>query len=412
MSKFKKDNIIVGLDIGTTKICAVVGEVKGEDVDIIGIGTSTSKGLRKGVVVNIEATVNSIKRAIEEAELMSGCAIHSIYAGIAGSHIQGFNSHGIVAVKNGEVSEADIERVIDAAKAVAIPADREVIHVLPQEFIIDDQDGIREPIGMSGVRLETKIHIVTGAITSAQNIVKCAQRCSLSVNDIVLEQLASAFAVLSEDERELGVALVDIGGGTTDIAIFCNGSIQYTSVIAIGGQHLTNDIAVGLRAPQENAEEIKKHFGCASSKMIGKDEVIEVPSIGDRPERILRRQILGDILEPRVEEIFELVAQEIDRVHLRELLASGVVLTGGSSLLPGMIEMAEHVIGLPVRRGVPQGIKGMSDIVNSPIYATGVGLVLYGAQNYDQKYFRSKEENIYTKVRKRMGSWLSDMISI
>jgi cell division protein FtsA len=410
VARHRRDNIVVGLDIGTTKICAIVGEVTDDGVDIIGIGTHPSRGLRKGVVINIEATVNSIKRAIDEAQLMAGCEIHSVYAGIAGSHIRGFNSHGIVAVKDGEVSEADVDRVIDAAKAVAIPVDREVIHILPQEFVIDDQDGIREPLGMSGVRLEAKIHIVTGAVTSAQNIVKCAQRCSLSVSDIVLEQLASAFAVLSEDEKELGVAIVDIGGGTTDIAIFCNGSIQHTSVIAIGGQHLTNDIAVGLRTPQENAEEIKKRYGSASSKMIGKDEVIEVPSIGARPERILRRQILGDILEPRLEEIFELVAQEIDRARLRELLASGVVLTGGSTLLPGMVEVAEHIIGLPVRRGVPQGVGGLADIVNSPIYATGVGLVLYGAQHFDQKHFRAREENIYTKVKKRMGAWLQDMI--
>ena len=408
--KFKKENIVVGLDIGTTKICAIVGEIKGSEIDIIGFGSSPSKGLRKGVVVNIESTVNSIRRAIDDAELMSGYAINSVFAGIAGSHIRGFNSHGIVAVKNREVCEADIERVIEAARAVAIPVDREVIHVLPQEFIIDDQDGIREPIGMSGVRLEVKIHIVTGAISSAQNIIKCAQRCTLNVNDVVLEQLASAYAVLSEDERELGVALVDIGGGTTDIAIFANGSIQYTSVIPIGGQHLTNDIAVGLRTPQESAEVIKKTYGSASSKMIGKDEVIEVQSIGDRTDRILRRQILGDILEPRVVEIFELVAKEIDRVRLRELLASGVVLTGGTSLLPGIIEVAEHVIGMPVRRGFPQGIKGLTDIVNSPIYATGVGLVLYGAQNYEQKYFKNKEDNIYSRVRKRMGAWLSDMM--
>lgn len=410
VARNRKENIVVGLDIGTTKICAIVGEVHEHGVDIIGIGSHPSKGLRKGVVINIEATVNSIKRAVEEAELMAGCKIETVYAGIAGSHIRGFNSHGIVAVKDGEVSEADIDRVIDAAKAVAIPIDREIIHILPQEFVIDDQDGIREPLGMSGVRLEAKIHVVTGAVTSAQNIIKCAQRCSLQVSDIVLEQLASAFSVLSEDEKELGVAIVDIGGGTTDIAIFCNGSIQHTSVIAIGGQHLTNDIAVGLRTPQEDAEEIKKRYGTSSSKMIGKDEVIEVPSIGARPGRVLRRQILGDILEPRLEEIFELVAQEIDRARLRELLASGVVLTGGSTLLPGVVEVAEHIIGLPVRLGVPQNVGGLADIVKSPIYATSVGLVLYGAQNFDQKHFRAREDNLYSKVKRRMGAWLQDMI--
>lgn len=410
MVRFKKDNTIVGLDIGTTKICAIVGEIRDHGIDIIGIGIAPSKGLRKGVVINIEATINSIKQAVLEAESMSGCKIHSVYAGIAGGHIRGFNSHGIVAVKDGEISDTDIDRVMDAAKAVAIPADREIIHVLPQEFVVDEQDGIREPRGMSGVRLEAKVHIVTGAITSAQNIIKCTERCSLTVHDVVLEQLASAFSVLTNDEKELGVAIVDIGGGTTDIAIFCNGSIQHTSVIGIGGQHLTNDIAVGLRTPQEDAEEIKKRYGCASSKMIGNDEVIEVPSIGSRPQRILRRQILGDILEPRVEEIFELVAQEIDRVKLRELLASGVVLTGGSALLPGMVEIAEHIIGLPVRIGSPTGVGGLVEVTHSPIYATSVGLLLYGAQNLDEKNFRSKGENIYSKMKRRMSTWIQEMI--
>lgn len=410
MAKLKRDNVVVGLDIGTTKIAAIVGEVTPEGIDIIGIGTAPSKGLRKGVVINIESTVASIKRAIEEAELMAGCEIGSVFAGIAGGHIRGFNSHGIVAVKDREVNEADIERVIDAAKAVAIPVDREVIHIIPQEFVIDDQDGIKEPLGMSGVRLEAKIHIVTGAVTSAQNIVKCAQKCALNVSDIVLEQLASSLAVLSEDEKELGVALVDIGGGTTDIAIFHGGAIQHTAVIAIGGQHLTNDIAVGLRTPQDEAETIKRRFGCASSKMIGKDDIIEVPSIGNRKTRVLSRQILGDILEPRVEEIFELVHREIERMKLTELLASGVVLTGGTTLLPGMVEVAEEVIGLPVRLGVPQGVGGLVDVVRSPMYATGVGLVMYGAQQADQRYFRARDENIYSKVKKRMGAWLQDVL--
>ncbi len=410
MAKPRRDNVVVGLDIGTTKICAIVGEVTPEGIDVIGIGTAPSKGLRKGVVINIESTVASIKRAIEEAELMAGCEIGSVYAGIAGGHIRGFNSHGIVAVKHREVTEADIERVIDAAKAVAIPVDREVIHILPQEFVIDDQDGIKEPLGMSGVRLEAKIHIVTGAVTSAQNIVRCAQKCALNVSDIVLEQLASSLSVLSEDEKELGVALVDIGGGTTDIAIFYGGSIQHTSVIAIGGQHLTNDIAVGLRTPQDEAETIKRRFGCATSKMIGKDEVIEVPSIGGRKTRVLSRQILGDILEPRVEEIFELVHREIERMKLTELLASGVVLTGGTTLLPGMTEVAEEVIGLPVRLGIPQGVGGLVDVVKSPVYATGVGLVQYGAQQADTRHFRARDENIYSKVRKRMGAWLQDVL--
>lgn len=396
--------LTVGLDIGTTKIVAVVGEATPDGVNIIGIGSSLSKGLRKGVVINIEATVSAIHKAIEEAERMAGRKIRRVCAGIAGAHIQGFNSHAVVAIKDAEVKQSDIDRAIEAAKAVSIPSDREVLHILPQEFLIDGQDGIREPIGMSGHRLEVKIHIVTGAISSAQNIIKCAQRCSLEVTDVVLEQLASAYAVLSDDERELGVALVDIGGGTTDIAIFCNGSIQHTSVIPIGGQHLTNDIAVGLRTPQENAEEIKKCYGSASAKMIGKDEVIEVPSIGARPGRLLRRQILGDILEPRVEEIFELIAQEINKAGLRELLASGVVITGGSALLPGMVEVAEHVIGLPVRRGAPQGVGGLLDVVSSPIYATGVGLVLYGARNLN------RQQNFCSKVKNRIGAWIQDMI--
>jgi len=411
MGRPRNDNIVVGLDIGTTKICAIVGEQTPDGIDIIGIGTAPSKGLRKGVVINIESTVASIKRAVEEAELMAGVEIQDVYAGIAGGHIRGFNSHGIVAVKNREVTEMDIERVIDAAKAVAIPVDREVIHILPQEFVIDDQDGIFEPLGMSGVRLEGKVHIVTGAVTSAQNIIKCAQKCALNVSDIVLEQLASATSVLSEDEKDLGVAVVDIGGGTTDIAIFCNGSIQHTAVIAIGGQHLTNDIAVGLRTPAEEAENIKRKYGCASSRMIDSDDVIEVQSIGGRKTRVLSRQILGDILEPRVEEIFELVRQEMDRMRLTELLASGVVITGGTTLLPGMVELAEEVIGVPVRLGVPQGVGGLVDVVKSPMYATGVGLVQYGAQQVDQRrLIRARDENIYSKVKKRMGAWLHDVL--
>jgi cell division protein FtsA len=411
MARAKRDSIIVGLDIGTTKICALVGEKKPDGgIDICGIGTSPSRGLRKGVVVNIESTVQSIKKAILEAQTMANFPITSVYAGIAGGHIRGINSHGIVAVKDGEVRPGDIDRVIDAARAVAIPIDREIIHVLPQEYLIDDQDGIKEPLGMSGVRLECKVHIVTGAVTSAQNIVKCAQRCDISVSDIVLEQLASSYAVLGEDEKELGVALIDIGGGTTDIAIFSGGSIQHTSVIAIGGQHLTNDIAIGLRTPQESAELIKKRYGTANLKAEYLDELIEVPSIGERPERMLKRQILAEILEPRVRETFEMIAREIDRVRLTELLASGIVITGGSSLLPGMIDVAEEVIGLPVRLGVPRGVGGLMDVVKSPIYATGVGLVLYGAKHHDQRHFKARDENIYTKVRRRMSAWLHDMI--
>src|SRR5688572_14490726 len=330
-------DLIVGLDIGTTKICAIVGEVNDSGgVDIVGIGTHPSKGLRKGVVINIEATVASIKHAIQEAELMAGCEISHVYAGIAGGHIKGQNSHGIVAVKDKEVTQADVDRVIDAARAVAIPLDREVIHILPQEYVIDEQDGIKEPLGMSGVRLEAKVHIVTGAVTSAQNIVKCAQRCGLTVADIVLEQLASSEAVLSHDEKDLGVALIDIGGGTTDIAIWSEGSIVHTAVLTVGGDHITNDIAVGLRTPMADAERIKQKYGCAMSSLVREDETIEVPSVGGRKPRVLARQILTEIIEPRVEEMFSLVQQEIQRTGYEDLLASGVVITGGATLLPGM----------------------------------------------------------------------------
>jgi len=409
MAKQKSGEIVVGLDIGTTKICAIVGEITENGIDIIGIGSHPSKGLRKGVVVNIEATVASIRRSIEEAELMAGCEIANVYTGIAGGHIKGFNSQGIVAVKDKEVREADITRVIDAAKAVAIPLDREVIHVLPQEFIIDEQGGIKEPLGMSGVRLEAKVHIVTGAVSSAQNIVKCANRTGLNVSDIVLQPLASSEAVLSEDEKELGVCLVDIGGGTTDIAIFSGGSIVHTAVIALGGNNLTSDIAIGLRTPAHEAERIKQKYGCALVSMVDKEDTIEVPSVGGRQPRVLGRPILCEILEPRVEEIFQLVQREIQRCGYEELLASGVVITGGSTLLAGMPELAEEVLGLPVRRGMPRGIGGLVDVVKSPMYATGVGLVVYGAKHQDRRMFRIREDNVYKKVKGRMREWLEEI---
>lgn len=404
-----KGELICGLDIGTTKICAIVGEVTDSGVDIVGIGTHPSRGLRKGVVINIESTVESIKAAIEEAELMAGCEISSVYAGIAGGHIKGFNSHGIVAVKDKEVQQHDVDRVIDAARAVAIPLDREVIHILPQEFIIDRQDGIKEPLGMSGVRLEAKVHIVTGAVTSAQNIVKCAQRVGLNVSDIVLEQLASSEAVLSKDEKELGVALIDIGGGTTDLAIWTEGSIIHTSVLAVGGDHITSDIAVGLRTPMDDAERIKQRSGCAMSSLVEADEMIEVPSVGGRKPRQLSRQILTEIIEPRVEEMFSLVHQEIQRTGYEDLLASGVVITGGATLLDGMPELAEDILGLPVRLGVPQGIGGLVDVVRNPMYATGVGLVLYGCEHAEHRYFKVREDNVYGKVRSRMSHWFREL---
>ncbi|TMA12036.1 MAG: cell division protein FtsA [Deltaproteobacteria bacterium] len=404
----KKNSIIVGLDIGTSKVCAVVGEMTDRGLEVIGVGSHPSQGLRKGVVINIESTVESIKKAVEEAELMAGCEVNSVFTGIAGGHIKGFNSHGIVAVKNKEVTQRDLERVIDAAKAVAIPMDREVLHILPQEYIIDDQDGIKEPLGMSGVRLEAKVHICTGAVTSAQNIVKCCNRTGLNVADIVLEPLASAEAVLTPEERELGVALVDMGGGTTDIALFHDGAVKHTAVLAIGGNHLTGDIAAGLRTPVAEAERIKQRYGCARTSMVTKDERVEVPNVAGRNSRTLSRQILCEIIEPRLDEIFQLILREIIKSGYEGSLASGVVMTGGSTLLPGTIEMAEQVFGMPVRLGVPTHVGGLIDVVSSPIYATGVGLVLYGMKRLDKNFFRIRDDNLFHKVRTRIVDWFSE----
>ncbi len=409
MASKKGGEILVGLDIGTTKICAIVGELTDEGIDIIGIGSHPSRGLRKGVVVNIETTVQSIQRAIDEAEAMAGTEITHVYTGIAGGHVKSFGGRGVVALKDREVREADVARVIEQAKTVNIPVDREVIHVLPQEFIVDDQGGIREPLGMTGARLEAKVHIVTGAVASAQNIIKCANRAGLNVSDIVLQPLASSEAVLTEEEKELGVCLVDIGGGTTDIAIFQNGAIVHTAVIALGGHNLTNDIAVGLRTPIEHAERLKQKFGCSLTAMVDKADMIEVPSVGGRDPRVMGRQILSEILEPRVEEIFQLVHHEVERNGFSELLTSGVVITGGSTLLPGMTELAEEIMGVPVRRGVPRGIGGLVDVVRSPVYATGVGLVVYGARHQDRVGFRIREENVFKKVKRRMGEWLQEV---
>lgn len=404
----KRDSLIVGLDIGTTKICCIVGNMTDEGLEVVGIGTSPSKGLRKGVVINIESTVEAIQKAIREAELMAGCEIKSVFAGIAGGHIRGLNSQGVIAIKNREVTPDDLQRVIDAAKAIAIPMDREVLHILPQEFIIDEQDGIREPLGMSGVRLEAKVHIVTGAVASAQNIIKSCNRAGVDVADIVLEQLASSEAVLSSDEKELGVALVDIGGGTSDIAIFSEGAIKHTSVLSLGGDHMTNDIAVGLRTPMGEAEKIKKAYGCCLTAMVGKDETIEVPSVGGREPRILSRQLLAEILEPRVEEVFSLVNREIIKSGYSDLIASGIVITGGSAILPGMPELAEQVFNLPVRRGNPLDIGGLTDIVNSPIFATGVGLVKYGSHNVQAQNFKIGDANMFERVARRMKEWLGE----
>jgi len=405
-----KENIVVGLDIGTTKICAVVGEVTDKEINIIGIGTHPSIGLRKGVVVNIESTVDSIKKAVEEAELMAGCEISSVYAGIAGGHITGFNSRGIVGIKGPEVNQQDVERVIDAARAVAIPMDREVIHVLPQEYIVDEQAGIQDPIGMAGVRLEAKIHIVTGAVTSAHNIVKCANRSGLDVCDIVLEALASGEAVLTSEEKELGTVLLDLGGGTTDLAVFSGKNIKHAFVLALGGNNLTNDIAVGLRASLPEAEKIKIKYGSCVAKNIGSDEIIEVPGMGGRTPRKLSRQILGEILEPRMEEIFTLIKREIYRAEMENMIPSGIVLTGGSALLNDVTEMAESVFNLPTRLGKPRGIGGLVDVVNNPMYATGVGLVIYGAKNQTRKKFRIRDGNIFNRVMSRMKKWFSEVI--
>ncbi|MBA3019034.1 MAG: cell division protein FtsA [Proteobacteria bacterium] len=406
-----KEEIVVGLDIGTTKICAVVGEISGDEINIVGIGTHPSIGLRKGVVVNIESTVESIKKAVEEAELMAGCEISSVYAGIAGGHITGFNSRGIVAVKSSEITELDVERVIDAARAVAIPMDREVIHVLPQEFIVDDEAGIQNPVGMAGVRLEAKIHIVTGAVTSAHNIVKCANRSGLDVCDIVLESLASGEAVLAEEEKELGTALIDLGGGTSDLAIFCNKNIRHTFVLALGGNNLTNDLAIGLHAPLSEAEKLKKKYGTCIAKNISSEETIEVPGMGGRKPRKLSRQILGEILEPRMEEIFTLINREIYRAGMEKLISSGIVLTGGSALLGDVVEVAESIFNFPTRLGKPRGISGLVDVVNNPMYATGVGLVIYGARNQTaKKKFRIRDKNIFNRVTTRMKKWFKDVI--
>ena len=374
--------MIVGLDIGTSKVVAVVGEVDADGViEVVGIGSHPSKGMKKGVVVDIESTVNAIQRAVEEAELMAGCQIHSVYVGIAGSHVRSMNSHGIVAIKEGEVVQADVERVLDAAQAVAIPADQKVLHVLPQEYLIDNQGGIKEPLGMSGVRLEAKVHLVTCAVNAAQNIEKCIQRCGLEVDGIILEQLASSFSVITADERDLGVCIVDIGGGTSDIAIFTDGAIRHTGVIPIAGDQVTNDIAMALRTPTQHAEEIKIRYACALTQLAGADETIKVPSVGDRPPRDLSRQSLAEVVEPRYDELFTLIQAEIRRSGYEELVPAGVVLTGGTSKMEGAMELAEEIFHMPVRVGAPQYAQGLSEIIRNPIYATAVGLLIFGARD-------------------------------
>lgn len=408
----RESNLIVGLDIGTTKICAIIAELTdGGGLEIIGVGTSPSKGLRKGVVINIDVTVDSIKRALEEAELMAGVDVYSAFVGIAGGHIKGINSRGVIAVsgKGREVIQRDIDRVIDAAKAVALPVDREVIHVLPQEFIIDGQGGIKEPLGMTGVRLEAEVHIVTGAVASAQNIIKCCNRAGLEVQDIVLQQLASSLSTLTADEKELGVILVDIGGGTSDIAVFVDGSIWHTAVLSVGGDHVTNDIAIGLRTPVHDAEEIKKKWGFASPSVVEGEQNIEVGGVGGRRPRVISRYMLSEIIRPRLEEIFSLVDGEVRRTGFGDAVITGMVVTGGSSIMEGIPEFAEEILKGPVRRGIPSGVAGLVDVVASPIYATAVGLVLYGAQNRHQRKFRRVTEGaLFSRVTERMREWFGE----
>jgi len=406
MASSNPQRMIVGLDIGTSKVVAIVAEVAPDDsIEIVGIGSHPSKGMKKGVVVNIESTVQSIQRAIDEAELMAGCQIHSVFVGIAGSHIRSLNSHGIVAIKDQEVLEQDLERVIDAARAVAIPADQKVLHVLPQEYVVDNQEGIKEPQGMSGVRLEAKVHLVTCAVNAAQNIEKCIRRCGLEVEDIILEQVASSYSVLTDDERELGVCLVDIGGGTTDIAIFTEGSIRHTGVIPIAGDQVTNDIAMALRTPSQYAEEIKIRYACALTQLAAANETIKVPSVGDRPPRDPSRQSLAEVVEPRYDELFTLIQAELRRSGFEDLIPSGIVLTGGTSKMEGAAELAEEIFHMPVRVGYPQCVEGLADIVRNPIYATAVGLLMYGVADGEEAG-RGRARGNQAPWWSRLAAWM------
>lgn len=407
MSNANKNRIIVGLDIGTSKVVAIVGEINPEGrLEIIGLGSHGSKGLKKGVVVNIESTVQSIQRAIEEAELMAGCQIQSVYAGIAGSHIRSMGSHGIVAIRDREVFQPDIDRVIDVAQAVAIPADQKILHILPQEFIIDTQEGVKEPLGMSGVRLEAKVHLVTCAVNAAQNIEKCIKQCGLGVDDIILEQLASSYSVLTEDEKDLGVCMVDIGGGTSDIAIYTEGAIKHTAVIPIAGDQVTNDIAMALRTPTQNAEEIKIKYACALGSLAGENETIKVPSVGEREDRSLSRQALAEVVEPRYEELFTLIQAELRRSGFEDLIPAGIVLTGGASKMEGVVELAEEIFHMPVSIGKPKNVSGLADIVRNPIYATAVGLLQYGAAQGDRAGRPAAAEAAGDSMWSKVKQWL------
>jgi cell division protein FtsA len=409
MSK-SRDNkkLVVGLDIGTSKIAAIVAEIKPEGgFEIIGMGQCPAKGLKKGVVVNIETTVQAIQRALEEAELMADCKIKDVYTGIAGSHIKSFNSQGMVAIKDKEVGQQDIDRVIETAKAVQIPNDQQILHILNQEFIIDGQEDVREPLGMSGVRLEVKVHIVTGAVSAAQNIIKCVRRCGLEVSDLILQPLASAMAVVSDDEKDLGVALVDIGGGTTDLAIFTHGAIRHTAVIPIAGDQITNDIAMALRTPTKDAEDLKQRYGCALSQLADPQQMIEVPGIGERGSRELSRKTLAEVIEPRVEELYSLVQAELRRSGYEELLSSGIVITGGSSLMQGMVELGEEIFHMPVRVGVPHYNGGLAEVVKHPRYSTAVGLLVAGMQQHRQREIAHMHISSFQQLLDRMKAWFT-----
>jgi cell division protein FtsA len=408
MAKKSNNNLVVGLDIGTSKVLVIVVEVSDEgEMDVIGVGHHPARGLRKGVVANIESTVQSIQRAVEEAELMAGCQIYSVYAGIAGAHISSINSHGVVAIKDNEVTENDIERVIDAAKAMAIPNDQRILHVLPQDFIIDGQDGIREPVGMCGVRMEARVHMITGAVSAAQNIVKCIRRCGLEVDDVILEQIASSEAVLTEDERELGVCMIDIGGGTTDIAVFNEGAIRHSSVIPIAGDQVTNDIAIAFHTPTQAAEEIKKKYGCTLVQLVDESQTIETPSIGGRPPRSLSRRNLAEVIEPRIEELLMLVQAEIRKSGFEEVIGSGIVLTGGTSRIEGMMDLAEEIFHLPVRQGLPNYEGSLSEVIRNPIYSTGIGLAQFGYANRSQMRDSGKNSPGVTSLMDSMKKWFT-----
>ena len=407
MSRIKEDkNLIVGLDIGTSKIVAIVAELQPEGtVKVIGLGQHISRGLKKGVVINIESTMQSIQRALEEAELMADCKINNVYTGIAGSHIKSLNSHGMVKIKDAEVSQMDVDRVIETARAIALPADQQILHILTQEFIIDGQEDVREPLGMSGMKLEVKVHIVTGAVAAAQNIVKCIKRCGIEVSDLILQPLASSLAVLTEDEKELGVCLVDIGGGTTDIAVFKQGAIRHTAVVPIAGDQMTNDVAVAFRTPTQSAEDIKVKHGCALRQLADPREVVEVPGVDGREPRQLSVQTLAEVLEPRIVELYELVLNELRRSGMEEMIASGIVITGGSAMMRGMVELGEEIFHMPVRMGLPRYVGGLSEVVSNPRYATGVGLVLMGKQQLERHISGQMESSSFGRMLDKMKSW-------